>query len=118
MAEVLAVPGAGPQETRDPDEHGRHAPPRGARAAPPCRAARVPPGHPPPLAHRVEQPERHDGDTFRAAYTVRFKAAVHVLHAFQKKAKRGAETPKPDIELVRSRLRTTEQHHRYAHGEE
>ena len=53
---------------------------------------------------------RHDGDTRRAAYTVRFKAAVYVLHAFRKKAKRGAETPRPDIELVRSRLRTAEQH--------
>ena len=61
---------------------------------------------------------RHDGDTFRAAYTVRFKAAVYVLHAFQKKTRRGAETPRPDIELVRGRLWTAEQHYRYAYGEE
>ena len=37
----------------------------------------------------VEVVARHDGDTFRAVYTVRFEAAVYVLHAFQKKAKRG-----------------------------
>ncbi len=30
-----------------------------------------------------------DGDTFRAVYTVRFAKAVYVLHAFQKKSKRG-----------------------------
>ena len=29
----------------------------------------------------------HDGDTFRAVYTVRFREAVYVLHTFQKKAK-------------------------------
>ena len=61
---------------------------------------------------------RYDRDTYRAAYTVRFKAAVYVLHAFQKKAKRGAETPRPDIELVRSGLRTAEQHYGHAYGEE
>ena len=61
---------------------------------------------------------RYDGDTYRAAYTVRFKAAVYVLHAFQTKAKRGAETPRPDTELVRNRLRTAEQHYAYAYGEE
>ena len=66
----------------------------------------------------LEVVSRHDGDTCRVAYTVRFKAAVYVLHAFQKKAKRGAETPRPDIELVRSRLRTAEQHYAHAYGEE
>jgi phage-related protein len=32
----------------------------------------------------LEVVSRHDGDTYRAVYTVRFKAAVYVLHAFQK----------------------------------
>ena len=31
----------------------------------------------------LEVVARHDGDTFRAVYAVRFKAAVYVLHAFQ-----------------------------------
>ena len=66
----------------------------------------------------LEVVSRHDGDTCRAAYTVRFKAAVYVLHAFRKKAKRGAEPPRLDIELVRDRLRTAEQHYRHAYGEE
>src|SRR5690349_25176764 len=34
-----------------------------------------------------------DGDTYRCVYTVRFSDAVYVLHAFQKKSKKGIETP-------------------------
>jgi phage-related protein len=34
-----------------------------------------------------------------------------VLHAFQKKSKRGAETPKSDMELIRSRLRLAKEHY-------
>ena len=53
----------------------------------------------------------HDGDTFRAVYTVRFKDAIYVLHAFQKKSKRGIETPKKDLLLIQQRLRMAEQHY-------
>jgi phage-related protein len=49
-----------------------------------------------------------DGNTFRAVYTVRFSDAIYVLHAFQKKSKRGIATPKQTIELVKSRLRDAE----------
>jgi len=49
-----------------------------------------------------------DGDTFRAVYTVKFPDAVYVLHAFQKKSKRGNETPKPDMALIKLRLRAAE----------
>ena len=64
----------------------------------------------------LEVVSRYDGDTFRAIYTVRFKEAVYVLHAFQKKAKRGAETPRPELELIRRRLKAAEQHYRDTHG--
>jgi phage-related protein len=53
----------------------------------------------------VEVADDHDGDTFRAVYTVRFADAVYVLHAFQKKSKRGIATPKRDMDLVRDRLK-------------
>jgi phage-related protein len=46
----------------------------------------------------------HRGDTFRTVYTVRLEKAVYVLHAFQKKAKHGIATPKPEIDLIRQRL--------------
>jgi hypothetical protein len=38
-------------------------------------------------------------------YTVRFEAAVFVLHVFQKKSKSGVATPKPDMELIETRLK-------------
>jgi len=60
---------------------------------------------------------RHDGDTYRVVYTVRFKGAVYVLHAFQKKAKKGVSTPRREIDLVRRRLMTAEQHYRENYGE-
>lgn len=45
------------------------------------------------------------GGTYRAVYTVRFEAAVFVLHVFQKKSKSGIATPKPDMELIEARLK-------------
>ena len=64
----------------------------------------------------LEVVARHDGDTYRAVYTVRFETAVYVLHAFQKKARRGIATPKQELDLVRRRLRVAEQHYRNTHG--
>ena len=46
----------------------------------------------------------HRGDTFRAVYTVRFQDRVYVLHAFQKKSKKGIATPQPDIDIMKQRL--------------
>lgn len=46
-----------------------------------------------------------DGDTFRTVYTVRFAKAVYVLHAFQKKSRRGMATPKAELDLIAARLR-------------
>lgn len=60
----------------------------------------------------VELVEDHQGDTYRAAYTVRFAEAVYVLHAFQKKSKSGIKTPPQDMELIKSRLKLAEAHHR------
>lgn len=60
----------------------------------------------------VEVVSRYDGESYRAIYTVRFKAAIYVLHAFQKKAKRGIKTPKSEIHLIRHRLKAAEQHYR------
>jgi phage-related protein len=52
----------------------------------------------------------HRGDTFRAVYTVKIRDAVHVLHAFQKKSKSGAATPRPDVELIEKRLKAVLAH--------
>ena len=45
-------------------------------------------------------------DTYRAVYTVRYVARVFVLHVFQKKSKSGIATPKPDLDLIKERLKT------------
>jgi phage-related protein len=53
----------------------------------------------------LEVVDDFDGDTFRAVYTVRFAQVVYVLHAFQKKSKRGVATPKRELDLIDQRLR-------------
>jgi phage-related protein len=42
----------------------------------------------------------------RAKSTVKFDEAIFVLHTFQKKSKRGIETPKEDMEIIHRRLKT------------
>ena len=55
--------------------------------------------------------EDYIGDTYRTVYTVRFDEAVYVLHAFQKKSKRGIATPQTDVNLIKERLKRAEQYH-------
>ena len=45
------------------------------------------------------------GGTWRAVYTVRFAEAIYVLHAFQKKSKKGIATPKAEFDLIERRLK-------------
>jgi len=52
----------------------------------------------------MEIVDRHDTNTYRAVYTVQFAGIIYVLHAFQKKSKRGVATPQKDIELILRRL--------------
>jgi phage-related protein len=63
----------------------------------------------------LELVDDFDGDTYRAVYTVRFAGFVYVLHAFQKKAKKGIATPQKDMELIKGRLRDAETHYRGQH---
>lgn len=56
----------------------------------------------------LEVVEDHDGNTYRAVYTVRFAEVVYVLHVFQKKSKKGIETSKHVIDLIKARLKTAE----------
>ena len=56
----------------------------------------------------LEIVEDDQGGTYRAVYTVKFKEAVFVLHVFQKKSKSGIATPKPDMDIIRERLRVAE----------
>jgi phage-related protein len=56
----------------------------------------------------VEIVEDWRGNAYRAVYTVRFAGAVYVLHCFEKKSKRGIETPKREMDLIRERLKEAE----------
>ena len=68
-------------------------------------------------ANVLEVVSRQEGDTYRTVYTVRFKVAIYVLHAFQKKAKQGIATPKPELELIRRRLKAAQEHYADTYGE-
>lgn len=56
-------------------------------------------------AEVLEVVEDSQSNTYRAVYTVRYTSAVYVLHCFQKKSTVGIATPKPDMDLVRARLK-------------
>ena len=50
----------------------------------------------------LEVVESHEGDAYRAVYTVKFGNAVYVLHCFQKKTEK---TSKADLDLASKRYR-------------
>ena len=56
----------------------------------------------------LELVEDDQDGTYRAVYTVKFAKAVFVLHCFSKKSKRGIETPKEDMNIIRARLKVAE----------
>jgi phage-related protein len=55
--------------------------------------------------------ESHDGNAFRAIYTVRFEGVVYVLHAFQKKSPSGIRTASSDVALVKERVKQARKHY-------
>jgi phage-related protein len=60
--------------------------------------------------------EDHDGNTYRAVYTVRFREVVYVLHAFQKKSPKGIKTAQNDIEIIERRLTVAHRDYEARHG--
>jgi phage-related protein len=59
----------------------------------------------------LEVIEDFNKNTYRAVYKVQLGEVVYVLHVFQKKSKSGKATPKPDIHLIKSRLKLAKQDH-------
>lgn len=45
------------------------------------------------------------GDAYRVVYALQLSEDIWVIHAFQKKSKKGISTPKPEIDLVTERIR-------------
>jgi phage-related protein len=64
----------------------------------------------------LEVVESHDGNAYRAVYTVRFAKAVYVLHAFQKKSPSGVRTATRDVALVSERLKAAARDHEEHYG--
>jgi len=58
----------------------------------------------------LEVVENYKKDTYRAVYTVRYTNIVYVFHCFQKKSSQGIATPKPDMDLIKSRLKALDNH--------
>jgi phage-related protein len=45
------------------------------------------------------------GDAYRTVYALQLDADLWVIHAFQKKSKKGRETPQSEIDLIRERIK-------------
>ena len=64
----------------------------------------------------LEIVEPHDGNAYRAVYTVRFEKALYVLHAFQKKSPSRIRTAKRDVDLVEQRLKQAQRDYEEHYG--
>jgi phage-related protein len=66
----------------------------------------------------LEVMAQHQGNAYRAVYTVKFAEAVFVLHAFMKKSKKGIATPRADTELIKQRLKAAAEEYERLYGSE
>jgi phage-related protein len=48
---------------------------------------------------------KHRGDAFRTLYALKIAKDIWVIHAFQKKSKKGIETPQMEVDLIRHRIK-------------
>jgi phage-related protein len=51
----------------------------------------------------------HDKNAYRVIYAISSKV-ISVLHAFQKKSKKGASTPRLQIEMIKRRLTVVQEY--------
>ena len=51
----------------------------------------------------IEIALRYAGDAYRTVVAVQLGEKIYVLHAFQKKSKKGIATPKQDVDLIKQR---------------
>ena len=52
----------------------------------------------------------YDADAYRTVVAVKLGKKIYVLHAFQKKSKKGIETPQADVDLIKQRYRDAREH--------
>jgi phage-related protein len=51
----------------------------------------------------VEIALRYSSDAYRVVLALQIGSRIYVLHAFQKKSKKGIQAPKRDVELIKKR---------------
>jgi phage-related protein len=52
---------------------------------------------------------RHHAEAYRAVFAVQLGTKIYVLHAFQKKSKKGIATPKQDVDLIKQRYKQAQE---------
>jgi phage-related protein len=57
-----------------------------------------------------------DSNTYRLVYAVQIGRRLYVLHAFQKKSKKGIATPKKDVDLIARRYKEAVEMEREFHS--
>ena len=57
----------------------------------------------------MEIRSNYASDTYRAVYTTKIGDKIYVLHAFQKKSKKGIQTPKKELNLIKRRLQRAQE---------
>jgi phage-related protein len=53
----------------------------------------------------IEIALRHDAEAYRTVLAVQLGGRIYVLHAFQKKSKKGIATPKHEVDLIKQRYK-------------
>jgi phage-related protein len=53
----------------------------------------------------IEIALRHAGEAYRTVVSLQLGRTIYVLHAFQKKSKKGVATPKQDVDLIKQRYK-------------
>lgn len=48
---------------------------------------------------------RYRTDAYRTVYALHVAGDIWVIHAFEKKSKKGIETPRKDVDLIKQRLK-------------
>jgi len=48
---------------------------------------------------------KYRGDAFRALYALKIAKDIWVIHAFQKKSKKGIKTPQMEVDLIKYRIK-------------
>ena len=61
----------------------------------------------------VEIALRYDKDAYRTVVALQVGKRIYVLHAFQKKSKRGIQTPKHETDLIKQRYKEAKELAKY-----